>query len=548
MHKRDILIRMIKLLLPYRQQMILAVLCFCLSGVISFNIPLINQRLVDYGFIAMDFSYIVEMSMVLFLCYVAHSGLNYINQRLRVKIYSDLRRRLLSDYSDHAMKVCMMSLWGVNYAEHIANLQEDMDNMLLVADEGVVFIISQLFSIIGGIAGLWMIDPRLLIVFVLFIPLKVLVLLFLSRRREACITNCLLHMEMTTRSLSELLGGMRDVRVFGLQKNFKDRLNKEFETTSKFRGKVELVSQENLILDNILVQFLTLSVHLIGGFFVFKMGLSVGSVFAFAAYGVYLTSPVSTILNTRYIFAGIFPSAARYFSFMDLEEERSGCLSTENRFLGVDFSKVHFSYGGTWKMQDMTFSITPREKIAFVGKNGAGKTTIFQLLLRYVEPQSGEIRMGKYRISEYDLESFRNLFSVVSQDIFLFNGSIRDNICLGENVAEEKLNDILEVSGLAELVRRESLDYNVGENGKHLSGGQRQKIALARSLIFDRPVVIFDEATAHIDALSDTMMRTLLRDVLVEKTVLYISHQETLLQYATKVYSVESDGIKRIAG
>ena len=541
MDKRKLIWRILQYLLPYRICILLAVSCFSISGLISFCIPLVNQKLIDFGFLELDFYYILKLATLLLFLYIINESLYYIKQRIRVYIYKRLRVRLFSEYCQHLMHVPFPYLWSLERAEFSNNLNMDIDNMLLVADEGIVFIGSQIFAIVGGIVGLWIIDPRLFVVFVVFIPLKVMVLCYLSNRRENAITEYLKRMGRQTGMVSEMISGMDVIRVFGLQDRIWGKTKEEIAYSSKLREQAEMVSQENLMADSILVHFLTYGIYIIGGFLVFSMELSVGSVFAFVTYGAYLSAPISTILNTRYIFAGIFPSAERYFRFIDLEGELAGNIKIEGDISDIRFHKVGFSYNKSWKLRDISFEIQKGDKFVIVGENGTGKTTLLNLILRCVNPTHGEISLDGRAIQEYDIVSYRELFSVVSQDVFLFDGTIRENICLDRILSETELYRIVQASGLESFVHQVSHDYRVGDNGKYLSGGQRQKIALARALVYNRPIVIFDELTAHIDSISNSMMEGLLQDVLFDKTVIYVTHTKEHLKFASKIYNISKN-------
>lgn len=174
-------------------------------------------------------------------------------------------------------------------------------------------------------------------------------------------------------------------------------------------------------------------------------------------------------------------------------------------------------------------------KTAIIGRNGSGKTTIINLLTRMYEPISGKILLGAEKISELSLSAYRNIISVVSQQIYLFNDTIRNNICLYKQVDEARIEAACKDSGLEDFIKEVSLDYVVGQNGAMLSGGQKQKIALARALIHDKPIIIFDEATSNTDAYSEQQINKLLNTKLKEKTVIVITHKKEILNKVDQI-------------
>ena len=184
---------------------------------------------------------------------------------------------------------------------------------------------------------------------------------------------------------------------------------------------------------------------------------------------------------------------------------------------------------------DFNLSVDKGEFVSIVGSNGSGKTTIINLLTRMYEPTSGKIMLGTEDISELQLPEYRNMVSAVSQQIYLFNDTIRNNICLYKQVDDVIVEEACKDSGLEDFIKEVSLDYVVGQNGAMLSGGQKQKIALARALIHDKPIVIFDEATSNTDAYSEQQINGLLDTKLKEKTVIVITHKKEILNKVDQI-------------
>lgn len=174
-------------------------------------------------------------------------------------------------------------------------------------------------------------------------------------------------------------------------------------------------------------------------------------------------------------------------------------------------------------------------KTAIIGRNGSGKTTIINLLTRMYEPTSGEILLGAENISELPLPEYRNMVSVVSQQIYLFNDTIRNNICLYKQIDDTVIEAACKDSGLEDFIKEVSLDHVVGQNGAMLSGGQKQKIALARALVHDKPIIIFDEATSNTDAYSEQQINGLLDTRLKDKTVIVITHKKEILSKVDQI-------------
>ena len=204
---------------------------------------------------------------------------------------------------------------------------------------------------------------------------------------------------------------------------------------------------------------------------------------------------------------------------------------------------VFFAYDkDKYILKNVSILFAKGSKTAIIGRNGSGKTTIINLITRMYEPVSGKILLGTENISKLSLPEYRNLVSVVSQQIYLFNDTIRNNICLYKRMDDDMIEASCKNSGLEDFIKEVSLDYVVGQNGAMLSGGQKQKIALARALVHDNPIVIFDEATSNTDAYSEQQINELLDTKLKEKTVIVITHKKEILDKVDQLV-VLKDGI-----
>ena len=299
---------------------------------------------------------------------------------------------------------------------------------------------------------------------------------------------------------------------------------------------MNMLGQWNTIIDSIMVQFLSTLLYILGANLVFDMKLSVGSVFAFITYSAYVTGPISAILNIGYLLSGIIPSTKRYYAFMELEEETDNGKKTELCPNDLRLQKVSFAYErDKCILKNIDILFAKSSKTAIIGRNGSGKTTIINLLTRMYEPTSGEILLGAENISELPLPEYRNMVSVVSQQIYLFNDTIRNNICLDKQIDDTVIEAACKDSGLEDFIKEVSLDHVVGQNGAMLSGGQKQKIALARALVHDKPIIIFDEATSNTDAYSEQQINGLLDTRLKDKTVIVITHKKEVLSKVDQI-------------
>lgn len=536
MSNKEAVRRLLLLLGKYKKTIVVIVGCLLVSTGLNLCVPLISRRIMDDGFIGGNKKLLIELVLVSMVIYTINSLIDLIKEKKRVDISAKIQYFLSEQSFSHLMKLRVNYFNNTNYAETLNNINMDINQMTSVADSSVFFVITQAFSMTGGIIGLFIIDFRMTILVLLFIPIKCVVMKYFAKKQKQIMDEFIKKNQKYAKWFGDTVGGVREVKLF----NILDRKHEEFDQNQKDiiekQKQMNMLGQWNTITDSLMVQFLSTLLYILGANLVFDLQLSVGSVFAFITYSSYVTGPISAILNIGYLLSGIIPSTKRYYAFMDLEEETDNGETAALCPDDLKLQQVSFAYEKVkYVLKDVDILFAKGSKTAIIGRNGSGKTTIINLLTRMYEPTSGKIMLGTEDISELPLPEYRNMVSVVSQQIYLFNDTIRNNICLYKRVDDVIVEEACKDSGLEDFIKEVSLDYVVGQNGAMLSGGQKQKIALARALIHDKPIVIFDEATSNTDAYSEQQINGLLDTKLKEKTVIVITHKKEILNKVDQI-------------
>ena len=536
MSNKEAVRRLLLLLGKYKKTIVVIVGCLLVSTGLNLCVPLISRRIMDDGFIGGNKKLLIELVLVSMVIYTINSLIDLKKEKKRVDISAKIQYFLSEQSFSHLMKLRVNYFNNTNYAETLNNINMDINQMTSVADSSVFFVITQAFSMTGGIIGLFIIDFRMTILVLLFIPIKCVVMKYFAKKQKQIMDEFIKKNQKYAKWFGDTVGGVREVKLF----NILDRKHEEFDQNQKDiiekQKQMNMLGQWNTITDSLMVQFLSTLLYILGANLVFDLQLSVGSVFAFITYSSYVTGPISAILNIGYLLSGIIPSTKRYYAFMDLEEETDNGETAALCPDDLKLQQVSFAYEKEkYVLKDVDILFAKGSKTAIIGRNGSGKTTIINLLTRMYEPTSGKIMLGTEDISELPLPEYRNMVSVVSQQIYLFNDTIRNNICLYKRVDDVIVEEACKDSGLEDFIKEVSLDYVVGQNGAMLSGGQKQKIALARALIHDKPIVIFDEATSNTDAYSEQQINGLLDTKLKEKTVIVITHKKEILNKVDQI-------------
>lgn len=531
MNNRNEIKKLINLLKSYTKTITFIIICLFVSVGINMLLPLVTKNIMDKGFIAGDYKELIKLVIITIALYIFNSSIDILKEKKRIDIATKIQYQLAEQSYKHLMNLKIHYFSKSNYAEFFSNINVDINKMTSITDENVFFAITQIFNILGGIVGLLIINVKLTLLVLVFIPIKYYITKYFVKQNGKNVSEYIKANQEYANWFGNTIGGVREIRLFGIgdheEKVFAKKQNKIISS----QRRISLLSKWNVVTDSVVIEILIMTLYIVGGSYVIKQELSVGSIFAFITYVSYVTGPISLILNIGYFLSGIIPSTKRYYKFMDLEEENYDELLSEAIFESIKFDKVSFGYEKNNNVLDnVNFCIPKGSKTVIIGSNGSGKSTIIELILRMYDVQQGEILIGEKNIKTLNLKDYRELISIVSQEIYLFNDSILNNICLYRNISEQKLMEAIRDSGLEEFISEKSLNYIVGENGSMLSGGQKQKIAIARALIQDKPILIFDEATSNVDTSSKVIINNLIKDKLKEKTVIAITHSLELLK------------------
>ena len=279
--------------------------------------------------------------------------------------------------------------------------------------------------------------------------------------------------------------------------------------------------------------------------------LTFGQFVTFLSALLLIKAPVQHLAGLNSTFASISVAAKSIFDVIDAKPE----LDTGNKELktihqGIAFENVHLRYPGqdVDALKGITFNVKNGESIALVGQSGSGKTSIVNLLPRFLEVTGGKITIDGIDIRDYTLESLRSQMSLVSQDVFLFEDTIKNNITYGvkNSVTEEEINAAIDAADLRGLVQSlpKGIDTSVGEGGKLLSGGQRQRISIARAILKDTPIVILDEATSALDSKSENEIKKALKNLTKGKISITVAHRLSTIEDCNRIYVISDGEIK----
>ncbi|NBK79797.1 ABC transporter ATP-binding protein [bacterium D16-76] len=538
--------RIFSYLKPFKREFLLVGLTMLISVTVGFLQPLVIQSITDNGMLQQNMRVIVRSVLAL-------AGLVIVNQAIdlwQTRIFADVHNKsyylVFHQVFEKLLHLKKSYFEDKNNTEILSFLQMDVSQVSSITDRYMVMSASYIFRIISGLVGLFVISWKLALVVLAMVPVKFFLVKGMSKRREKAMDEMIESSRDFSRWFGDNLNGVDEIKLWNLFQSREKIFAEKQRELLKLEKKGTMIDGWNSFWEVLLEWSVTIVLYLLGGWLICTGSLTIGAVFAFSSYSGYVTGPVSALINLKMYFARIMPSARRLFQFLDMETEPdAGKKTTDNEPLKLEFRDVAFCYEENRPiLQGVNFTVEPGEKVAIIGQNGSGKSTILNILLRFYQPDAGQVLADGIDVNCLSLEDYRSLFSVVSQEPYLFLGNILENTDLTGEATEEQLCAALKDSGVASYITRmpDGEKTQIGRNGAKLSGGEKQKLAVARALLKDASVVILDEATSGFDVESDAYLHDIIVNQMQEKSVIMITHHYNNLEGMDRVYRLE-DGV-----
>lgn len=375
------------------------------------------------------------------------------------------------------------------------------------------------------------------VLLVAFLP----VALIRKRIKSASNKNMKIGGNITT-NFNETYAGNKIMTAYNLaayqEQKFTDQINASFNVNMSLVKRAGWMSPIMYLIASVGIAL----VMAYGTHLVTSGAMTSGSLLSFVTSLLLLYKPVKTLGNTLTNLQTIFVAMGRTFELFDIYPEltdRENAVELKEIHQGVQFDHVSFEYvEGTLVLKNINLSVGVGETLAIVGNSGGGKTTIANLIPRFYDVTSGAIRIDGVDIRDITMESLRNHISVVFQDNFLFSGTIRENLLMGNfDATDEDIDRVVKMAHLDEFLHEmpDGLDTEIGERGTTLSGGQRQRVAIARAMLRNAPIVILDEATSALDNKSEAIVQKALDNLIQDKTVFVIAHRLSTIKNADRI-------------
>lgn len=402
-----------------------------------------------------------------------------------------------------------------------------------------------LISTILIAAGLFVFDWRMALAALWVIPVSVLIVILSYKVQDKVLVKFMTAKMSCADGIQEYIETVRDLKANNAEENYLSGLKKKIKGVEKSNIKAELTTAVFVTGAGMVLKLGIATVALVGSALLVNGTLGVLTFFMFLLVASRLYDPMQAALQNLAAIIAMRTNVARMNEILEYPVQTGSDTLTNNGY-DVVFDHVGFAYpGGEVVLKDVSFTAKQGEVTALVGPSGGGKTTVSRLSARFWDIRKGKITVGGMDVKEIDPEKLMSLYSIVFQDVTLFDNTIMENIRLGKKGAtDEEVMAAARLANVDEFAEKlpEKWNTNIGENGCELSGGERQRISIARAFLKDAPIILLDEATASLDVENETMIQSAISRLIKDKTVLVIAHRMRTVAGADKIV-VLADGV-----
>ena len=518
-------------------------------GLLELAFPIIVSLFIDELLPTGNWKWIILASIGLVLVYLFNTLMQFIVTYWGHMLGTNIERDIRNDLYSHIQRLSFRFFDNTKTGKLLTRLTNDLMNIGEMAHHGPEDLFIAVMTLLGAFGIMYYIHPELAIISFIIVPLILVIAIYFNKKMTVAFRELFGRVSDFNHMIGDKIGGIRLVQAFANEdaefKEFK-RLNDRFRQTKLKAYKIMSFNNSSTYK---LMRLVTVFILIAGAYYVTIGELSYGDFAAFILISNVLFKPLEKINAV----IELYPNGIAGFKhFLDTMSEKADITEKENAIElknvkgNITYDKVSFAYDEKDVLTDISFNIKAGETIAFVGPSGAGKTTLSALLPRFYDVTKGKIEIDGQDIRDLTLSSLRENIGTVQQDVFLFAGTLRENVAYGKpDASDEEVYDALAKAQLKELVDSypRGLDTIVGERGVKLSGGQKQRIAIARMFLKNPPILVLDEATSALDTATELYIQEALNRLAVGRTSLVIAHRLATIKNADRIMVVTKDGI-----
>jgi ATP-binding cassette subfamily B protein len=544
------ILRFFSYYLPHKKLFFLDFSSAVVVAILELAFPLAVQWFIDQLLPSNDWSMIVWVSAGLFLLYVLSTFLQYIvhywGHKLGINIETDMRRQLFQ----HVQKQSFRFFDNTKTGHIMSRITNDLFDIGELAHHGPEDLFIAVMTFIGAFWIMLTINVPLALVAIIVVPFLIWLIVICNLRMNKAWKQMFSNIADVNARVEDSVSGVRVVQSFTNEDFEIARFSKDNQKFRKAKlGAYRIMSYSSSGI-YMMTRFIILVVLVFGAWLSFNGQLSYGELVGFVLYINVLFKPIDKISALMELYPKGMAGFKRFTELIDQEPEVvdvQDAIEVPSLRGDIVFNNVTFGYDNNKPvLQGINMQLPAGETVAFVGPSGAGKTTICSLIPRFYDVNDGMISIDGIDIRQMTKQSLRSQIGIVQQDVFLFTGTLRENIAYGMlNATDEDIAIAARRAHLEEFIKSLPHGYNteVGERGLKLSGGQKQRIAIARMFLKNPPILILDEATSALDTETEMIIQKALTELAKDRTTLVIAHRLATIRNADRIVVVTEDGI-----
>lgn len=512
-------------------------------------ITLLSEGNIDFDYL---FKIIIKM-LLLFSVYALSSCLgSYFVSLVTIKV----TYRLRNEISLKMDKLSLEYINSVSYGDVLSCVMNDVESLSSAFIQSISRIASSVVMAIGVLFMMISISFKMTLAFIAVLPVAGIVAVIILKKSQKYFVEYQKQLGEINGFIEETFSGHEVISIF----NAKDKIKNNFD---EINHRMYDSSQKSQFLSGItpcVVEMISKASYIvscvIGGYLAVMKLLSIGDITAFIAYSNQFMEPVIQVTSISGILQQIVASSQRIFEFLEAPEEPQNDKEDLDVNINslqtyeIEFKNVSFGYTSEKKIiKDFSLKVKLGQTLAIVGETGSGKTTLINILMRFLENFEGEILLGGKNIKSFSLKEYRKLFGLVTQDSWLYGGTIYENIAYGkENSSENEIKFAAEHVGASHFIESLPAGYNtvIAENMYNISEGQKQLLCIARMILKNAPIFIMDEATSSVDVFTESRIQNTLKKILKDKTSIVIAHRLSTIKNADLVAVMEKGKLMEI--
>ncbi|MGN0517414.1 MAG: ABC transporter ATP-binding protein [Acutalibacteraceae bacterium] len=534
---------------PHKKLFICDMTASFLISVIGMLYPIITRNMLNDFIPNRQYKLVIIFGSALLFCYFIRMLLRYFVQYyghvIGVKMQAQMRKEMF---------LHLQTLPYEYYDNHetgkiMSRMTNDLMNVSELAHHGPEDLFISGVMIIGSFTYLCTIDVALTLIIFTCVPFLIAIAMLLRRRMNKAFMETRKSLALINSDIESSISGIRVTKAFTNSATEEEKFSKSNTSFVKSRSTAYKTMGQFYSSTSFIIDVFNVIVLIAGGMFLYMGRINFGDYSAFVVSINLFINPVTTLVGFMEQYQDGMTGFQRFLEIINEppEKESKNAETLENVKGNIEFSNVSFNYSGSDEvLTDVSFNLKAGKTMAFVGASGGGKTTICHLIPRFYDVTGGKISIDGKNIADVTLESLRKNIGIVQQDVFLFNGTIRDNILYGKpDATDEEIVRAAKIANIHDYILslENGYDTEVGERGVRLSGGQKQRISIARVFLKDPPILILDEATSALDNTTEALIQNALYELCKGRTTIVVAHRLSTIRNADEIAVVNEGRI-----